>query len=101
MGGGTIHFEIRAIFSILQQQQDRQWTARKMIEDGIVDSPPNRNVQPVIISSPSPLKAKSTTLAHMLGSFGDSRSSYRLYNIPSSFVPYRVLKVFSKTFTGI
>jgi hypothetical protein len=68
-----------------------------------------RNVQPVIVGFPSPLRAKSTTPACMLGSFGDSRSSCRLYNIPSSrlynipssSMSYGVLKVFSKTFTGI
>jgi hypothetical protein len=30
----------------------------KMIEDGIVDSPPNCNAHPVTVSFPSPLKAK-------------------------------------------
>jgi hypothetical protein len=33
----------------------------KMMEDGIVDSPPNRNVQPIAVSSLSPLRAKCTT----------------------------------------
>ena len=33
----------------------------KMMEDGVVDSPPNCNAQPLRVSPPSPLKAKSTT----------------------------------------
>jgi hypothetical protein len=28
VGGGTIHFNVRAIFSTLQQQQIQQWIAR-------------------------------------------------------------------------
>ena len=70
----------------------------KMIEDGVVDGPPNRNAQPLRISSPSPLKAKSTTKMRCLGSFGDSRSSRKMYNIPSSSSPSRVVKVFLRTF---
>jgi hypothetical protein len=35
----------------------------KMMEDGVVNSPPNRNVQPVAVSSPSPLRAKCATVA--------------------------------------
>jgi hypothetical protein len=72
-----------------------------MIEDGIVDSPPNCNVQPVTVSSPSPLRAKSTTSVYIRGSFGDLRSSRKFYDIPSSSMPYRVAKVFSKTFTRV
>jgi hypothetical protein len=72
----------------------------KMIEDGVVDSPPNRNAQPVRVSSPSPLKAKSTTKTLCLGSYGDPRSSRKLYNIPSSSSPSGVLKVFLRTSTN-
>lgn len=69
----------------------------KMMEDGVVDSPPNRNAQPVRVSSPSPLKAKSTTKTLCLGSYGDPRSSRKLYSIPSSSSPSGVLKVFLRT----
>ena len=47
-------------------------SSTKMIEDGVVDSPPNHNAQSVTISSPSSLKAKSTTPARLWGSFGGS-----------------------------
>jgi hypothetical protein len=73
----------------------------KTMEDGIVDSPPNCNAQLVTISSPSPLRAKSTTPARIRGSFGDSRSSRKLYNIPSSSLPCGMVKVFFKTFIGV
>jgi hypothetical protein len=73
----------------------------KMMEDGVVDSPPNRNAQSVTVSSPSPLRAKSTTPASILGSFGDLRSSRKFYDIPSSSLLCRVVKVFSKTFIGV
>jgi hypothetical protein len=56
-------------------------SSTKTMEDGIVDSPPNRNAQPVTISSPSPLRAKSTNPALMLGSFEDSRSFHKLYKL--------------------
>jgi hypothetical protein len=73
-------------------------SSTKMIEDGVVDNPPNRTAQLVTISSPSPLRAKSTTLVRIWASFGDSRSCR---NIPSSSLSCGVAKVFSKTFTGI
>ena len=66
----------------------------KTMEDGVVDSPPNRNAQPPRVSSPSPLKQKSITKTNRTGSFGDSRSSRKLYNIPSSSSPCGVMKVF-------
>jgi hypothetical protein len=102
VGGGTVHFEVRAIFSTLQEPWIRQMDcSTKMIEDGVVDSPPNRNAQPVIVSSPLPLRTKSMTPACIRGSFGDSRSSCKFYDIPSSFLPCGVVKVFSKTFIGV
>jgi hypothetical protein len=52
-----------------------------MIEYGVVDSPPNRNAQPMTVSSPSPLRARSTTPALIQGSFGDSRSSCKFYDM--------------------
>jgi hypothetical protein len=76
-------------------------SSTKTMEDGVVDSPPNRNAQPVTISSPSPLRAKSTTPARIRGSFGDSRSSHKLYNISSSSLPCGAVKVFFKTFIGV
>jgi hypothetical protein len=76
-------------------------SSTKMMEDGVVDSPPNRNTQPVIVSSLSPLRAKSTTSVQIRGSFGDSRSSHKLYDIPSSSLPCGVVKVFFKTFTCV
>ena len=72
-------------------------SSEKPMEDGVVDSPPNRTAQPLRVSSPSPLKAKSTTKMRCLGSFGDSRSSRKLYNIPSSSSPSGVVKVFLET----
>ena len=66
----------------------------KTIEDGVVDSPPNRNARPLRVSSPSSLKTKSTTQRRCPGSFGDSRSSRKFYNIPSSSSPSLVVKVF-------
>ena len=42
-------------------------SSTKTMEDGVVDSPPNRNAQLVTVSSPSPLRAKSTNPAYMLG----------------------------------
>ena len=66
----------------------------KTLEDGVVDSPPNRSALPLRVSSPSPLKTKSSTKTQRPGSFGDTRSSRKLYNIPSSSSPSRVVKVF-------
>jgi hypothetical protein len=76
-------------------------SSTKTMDDGVVDSPPNRNAQPVTVSSPSPLRAKSTTPICIRESFGDSRSSRKLYDIQSSSLPSRVVKVFFKTFIGI
>ena len=70
----------------------------KTMEDGVVDSPPNRNAQPLRVSSLLPLKAKSTTKTHSPGSFGDSRCLCKLYNIPSSSSPSEVVKVFLRTY---
>jgi hypothetical protein len=70
-------------------------SSTETMEDAVVDSLPNHNAQPLIVSYPSPLRAKSMTSAHMLGSFGDSRSSCKLYDSPSSSMPCGVLKVFS------
>jgi hypothetical protein len=72
-------------------------SSTKTMEDGVVDSPPNRNAQPGRVSSPLPLKAKSTTQTRCPGSFGDSRSSRKLYNIPSFSSPSGVVKVFLRT----
>ena len=69
----------------------------KTLEDGVVDSPPNCNVHPLRFSSLSPLKAKSITKTRRPGSYGDSRSSRKLYNIPSSSLPCGVMKVFLMT----
>jgi hypothetical protein len=66
----------------------------KTMDDGVVDRPPNRNAQLVTVSSPSPLRAKSMTPARIRGSFGDSRSSRKLYDISSSSLLSRVVKVF-------
>ena len=76
-------------------------SSTKMIEDVVVDSLPNCNAQPVIVNSPSLLKAKSMTLACIQGSFNDSRSFHKFYNILSSSLSYRVSKVFSKIFTSV
>ena len=73
----------------------------KTMDNGIVDSPSNCNAQLVIVSSPLPLRSKSTTLAHIWGSFGDSRFSCKLYDIQSSSLPYGVVKIFFKTFIAI
>jgi hypothetical protein len=73
----------------------------KMMEDGVVDSPPNRNVQPVVVSSPSPLRAKCATPTRNRHSFGDSRSSRKLYDNPLSSLLYGVVKVFSNAFTRV
>jgi hypothetical protein len=54
------------------------------MEDGVVDSPPNRNVQPVAVSSPSPLRAKCAIPTRNRHSLGDPRSSRKLYDNPSS-----------------
>jgi hypothetical protein len=73
----------------------------KMMEDGVVESPPNRNVQPVAVSSPSPLRAKCATPTRNRHSFGDSRSSRKLYDNPSSSLLCGVVKVFSNAFTRV
>jgi hypothetical protein len=69
-------------------------SSAKTMEDGVVDSPLNRNAQPLRVSSPSPLRAKSMTPSRIRGSFDDSRSSHKLYDIPSSSMPSEVVKVF-------
>ena len=69
-------------------------SSTKMMEDGVVDSPPNRNAQPLRDSSPSLLKVKSTTKMPCPGSFSDSRSSHKLYNISSSSLLIRVVQEF-------
>jgi hypothetical protein len=70
-----------------------------MIEDGVVDSPPSRAAFSLTVSSFSPLRAKSRTMAQLLGSKRDSRSSGELYKSPFSSILFRVLKVFSKNST--
>jgi hypothetical protein len=67
----------------------------KVIENGVVYIPPSRIAHPLKMNSPSPLRVKTRTIACILGSNGDSRSSRKLYEIPSS-IPCRVVKVFSK-----
>jgi hypothetical protein len=69
-------------------------SSTKTMKDGVVDSPPNRNVLHVRVSSPSPLRAKSMTPPCIQGSFGNSRSSWKLYDIPSSSLPSEVINVF-------
>ena len=60
----------------------------------VVDSPPNRNAQPLRVSFPSSLRAKSLTPSRIQGSFDDSRSSRKFYDIPSSSMPSAMVKVF-------
>jgi hypothetical protein len=60
-------------------------SSTKIMEDGIVDSPPTRNAQP--------LRTKSMTPTHIQGSFSNSRSSRKLHGIPSSSMPSEVVKV--------
>ena len=72
-------------------------TSAKTMEDGVVDSPPNCNAQPLRLNSSSQLKTKSTTKTHRPSSFGDLRSSRKFYNIPSSSLPSRAVKVFLRT----
>jgi hypothetical protein len=72
-----------------------------MMEDGVVDSPPNENLQPVAISSPSPLRAKCATPTRNQHSFGDPRSSRKLYDNSSSSLLCGVVKVFSNAFTRV
>jgi hypothetical protein len=55
--------------------------SKKMIEDGVVDSPPNRNSHPVTVNSPSPLRAKTRTMARTPGSNGDSISFYNIMKL--------------------
>jgi hypothetical protein len=69
-------------------------SSTKTMNDGVVDSPPNCNAQSVTVSSPSPLRAKSMTTARIHDSFGDSRSSRKLYDIPSFSLPSGMVKVF-------
>jgi hypothetical protein len=68
-------------------------SSTKIMEDGIVDSPPTRNAQPLRVISPLPLRTKSMTPTHIQGSFSNSRSSRKLHGIPSSSMPSEVVKV--------
>jgi hypothetical protein len=60
----------------------------KFIKDGIVDNPLSQEANPMAITSPSPLRIRSRTAAHILSSNVDSRSFHKFYNIPSS--PFHV-----------
>jgi hypothetical protein len=97
-GGGGLSLQSKGNFLYYAATANSTMdSSAKTMEDGVVDSPPNRNAQPGRVSSPSPLKAKSTTQKRCPGSFGDSRSSRKLYNIPSSSSPSGVVKVFLRT----
>ena len=91
-GGYTLQSKGNFLYSAATANSTMASSAKTM-EDGVVDSPPNCKAQPLRVSSLSPLKAKSTTKMHCQGSFGDSRSSRKLYNIPSSSSPSGVVKV--------
>ena len=97
-GGGSFVLQSKGNFlystAIVNSTMDN---SIKMMEDGSIDSPSNRNAQPLRVNSPLLLKAKSTKKAHCLGSFGDSRSSHKIYNILSSSSPSGVVKVFLRT----
>ena len=93
-GGGDYSFQSKGNFlystAIANSTMDN---STKTIEDGIVDSPPTHNAQPLRVSSLSPLRTKSMTPAHTWGSFNNSRSSRKLDGIPSSSMPSKVVKI--------
>jgi hypothetical protein len=97
---GSIQSKGNFLYSVATTNSTKD-SSTKMMEDGVVDSPPNRNVQPVAVSSPSPLRAKCATPTRNRQSFGDSRSSRKLYNNPLSSLLCRVVKVFSNAFTHV
>jgi hypothetical protein len=58
----------------------------RMIEDGVVDSPPSRGALPMTVRSPLPLRVKSRTMMRILNSKIDSRSSRKLYTLEEKTV---------------
>jgi hypothetical protein len=58
----------------------------KVIEDGVVDSPPSSNHVPQVVSSPSPLRAYMKAITHLQSSGAFSRSSQKLYKSPQSTI---------------
>ena len=66
----------------------------KLIEDVVVDSLPTHGAHFVTVSFLSPLKVRIRTMACILGSNANSRSFCKLYDTPSSSIPYVVVKVF-------
>jgi hypothetical protein len=67
----------------------------KLIEDGVVDSPPKRSTNPMTVSSLSPLRVRTRTTVPILSSNADSRSFHKLYDTPSSSTSCALVKVFS------
>jgi hypothetical protein len=68
----------------------------KIIEDGVVDSPPSCGDIPLSVSSPLPLRKKSRSMVLNLGTKSDSQPSRKLYNTTSSSIPCGMKKVNSK-----
>ena len=66
----------------------------KFIEDGIVDIPPSRSANSMILNSPSPLRIRTRIAVHTLCLNVDSKSFCKLYDIPSSCIPCTMVKVF-------
>jgi hypothetical protein len=64
----------------------------KLIKDDVVDSLPNCNHIPHVVSPPSLIKVKSKAAARILSSIVDSRSFQKLYDSPSASIPKVLVK---------
>jgi hypothetical protein len=82
--GGLVHSQRSKgnfLFSAATANSTMDYSA-KVIEDGVVDSPPSRGHVSQVVSSPSPLRVKTKAAASILRSPADSRSFRKLYDSP-------------------
>jgi hypothetical protein len=67
----------------------------KVMEDSAVDSPPSRGPVLTAVTSPSPLKGRTSFGAWILKSWTDLRSIRKLYDSPILSIPETLVKVLS------
>jgi hypothetical protein len=86
--GGLVHSQRSKgnfLFFVVTANSTMDYSA-KVIEDGVVDSPPSRGHVPQVVSSPSPLRMKTKAAASILCSAVDSRLFQKLYDSPGPVI---------------
>jgi hypothetical protein len=67
----------------------------KVIEDGVVDSPPSCSHVLLMVSLPSPLRGKTRPIVRIMSSAANSRSFQKLCDATFSSIPRALVKVCS------